>query len=63
MVWTIKKFQGSSELTLRAKVTLSSIVNTASRKEVREVMGWPDPEILGHSLSVASAEAFDVGWS
>lgn len=34
VVWTIKKFQGSSELTLRTKVTLPTVVNAASRKEV-----------------------------
>lgn len=35
VLWTIKKFQGSSELTLRAKVTLPNVVNAANRKEVR----------------------------
>lgn len=34
-MWAIKKFQGSSELTLRAKVTLPNVVSAANRKEVR----------------------------
>ncbi|CAM9625766.1 unnamed protein product, partial [Pylaiella littoralis] len=37
VVWTIKKFQGSSELTLRTKVTLPNIVNASNRKEVGPV--------------------------
>lgn len=37
-MWAIKKFQGSSELTLRAKVTLPNVVSAANRKEVRRLV-------------------------
>lgn len=39
VVWTIKKFQGATELTLRAKVTLPNVVNAANRKEVNILRG------------------------